>query len=97
VGQVDSKGLDDQLEVRARGVKGPGTTRLGQRQVGLVAAEQHPLVQGAVRRLVVHRDGVVPHGLGGHHANHGAGFQARHLRVLLDIFQLQHRVPMTTR
>ncbi len=93
VGQVDPVGLGGKFEVLAWGVEGPWAAGFGQRQVGLVGAEQHPLAQRAVGGLVVNGEGVVTDRLCRDDAYHLPGFQARDGRVLLDLFELQHAQP----
>jgi hypothetical protein len=90
VGQVDAVGLGGELELVARRIEGPGAPRFGQRQLGLVGAEQHPLQQLAVGGLVVDSEGVVTDRLGRDNAHHLSGLQARDGRVLLDLFEFQH-------
>ncbi len=94
MGQVDPVGLGRELEVFAGGVECPRATGLGQRQLGFVGAEQHPLQQLAVGGLVVNGQGVVTDLLGRDDAHHLPGLQARDGCVLLDLFKLQHGAPL---
>ncbi len=64
VGQVDSVGLGDELEIAPRRIKGPGASDFCQGEPILIAAKEHSLAQGAVCSFVVDRDRIAPDGLG---------------------------------
>ena len=57
------------------------------------SSEEHPLKNGAVDGLVIHRQSIATDSLSGDNANRGIGIYAGDGCMCLDLFELQHSVP----
>ena len=90
VGEADAPGLQAQFEAGGRGVEGPRAARLGEAEAGFVAAEEHLLADAPVRRLVIDGQGIRAHRLAGDDTHDAVGVQALDLRVLIEVFELEH-------
>ena len=71
-------------------------SRRGQGKIGLIGAEEHALQEPAVWGLVVDGKGAIADWLCGDDPDDMPWFDTGKYSVLLDVFELQHRLVDTT-
>ncbi|MCE0754537.1 hypothetical protein LU683_16725 [Pseudomonas asiatica] len=90
MGQLDTPGLQGQLEINTWSIKRPSFACLGQLKTGLVAAKKHLVAITAGTFLVDDTDCRVTDLVDTDDFNNLVAMQAANLSVFCDVFQLDH-------
>ena len=86
--------LGSELEILTRGVECPRTAGFCQEESRFVGPEKHSLQNSAFNRLVVDGERMIADKLRCHNTDGAVGIDTRDSRLTLDLFQLQHVLPL---
>ena len=95
VSEMNPECLCGELEILPRRVECPGAAGFCQEESGFVGSEEHPLQNNSFNRLVVDGKSMIPDKLCRDYPDRAVGIYTRDRRLIFDLFQLQHVLPIS--